>query len=291
MNYGDVRIPTRAFTVLMLASTLILGFWSRAESGQGSSQSLGQLLRKSADIAEVQVRPTNDARQRITIRLRGLQPTDLVNIRPADRNQLEVAAGALVKSAGLQRSSMPVEPMEPGPALPDSAMEVTPAMVDFTRQPSHGYIVFVDIQVPRRLQVRVELDGKTILKASLRQPLSLRNQEWGQGASNSSGAIMQAAMPPVSHRLSSHAASHDGTYYVPVSRLQILNRNPIKGEAGQKVIVKLEINEAGQVVNVISMTEAPPSGLEDALRAWRFAPYEVDGHRVRVSTTLAITVE
>jgi hypothetical protein len=73
--------------------------------------------------------------------------------------------------------------------------------------------------------------------------------------------------------------------------LQILNRNAIKGEAGQRIIVKLEINEAGNVVNVIPLTEAPPTGLEDALRAWRFAPYEVDGHRVRVSTTLALTVE
>jgi hypothetical protein len=291
MYYKDLRIPTRAFTVLMLVSTLILSFWSRAEAGQATSQSQGQLLRKSADIAEVQVKPTSAARQRITIRLLGLQPTDLVNIRPADGNRLEVAAGALVKSAELQRSSMPVETMEPGPALPDSAMEVTPSIVTFTRQASHGNIVFVDIQVPHRVQVRVELDGKTILKASLRQPLSLRNQEWGQGASSSSGAIMQAIMPPISNRLPSHPASHDGTYYVPVSRLQILNRNPIRGEAGQRVIVKLEINEAGRVVNVIPMTDAPPSGLEDTLRAWRFAPYEINGRRVRVSTTLALTVE
>lgn len=291
MNHADFRIPKRAFTALMLASTLILSFWSLAQGGQATSRSQGQLLRKSADIAEVQVKSTNAVRPRITISLQGLQPTDLVNIRPADGNRLEVAAGTLEKSAALQRTSMPVETMQSGPAPPDSAMEVTPTMVYFTRQASHGNVVFLDIQVPRRVQVRVQLDGKTILKASLRQPLSLRNQEWGQGASNSSGAIMQAAMPPVSQRLSSHAASHDGTYYVPVSRLQILNRNPIKGEAGQKVIVKLEIDEAGHVVNIIPLTEAPPAGLEEVLRAWRFAPYEVDGHRVRVSTTLALTVE
>ena len=206
-------------------------------------------------------------------------------------NRLEVSAGALVKSVGLKRSSMPVDTMEPGQALPDSAMEVTSSIVYFTRQASHGDIVFVDIQVPRRVQVRVQLDGKTILKASLRQPLSLRNQEWGQGAPSSSGAIMQAAMPAVSGRLPSHLASRDGIYYVPASMLKVVNRNAIRGEAGQKVIVKVEINEAGQVVNITSLTEAPPPGLEDALRAWRFAPFEIDGRRVRVSTTLVLTVE
>jgi hypothetical protein len=291
MNCRDFRIPKRAFTVFMLASALILSWWIRADARQATSHLQGKLLRKSADIAEVQVRPTNASRLRITIRLQGLQPTDLVNIRPTDGNRLEVSAGALVKSAGLKRSSTPVDTMEPGQALPDSAVEVTSSIVNFTRQPSHGDIVFVDIQVPHCVPVRVELDGKTILKASLRQPLSLRNKEWGQGAPSSSGAIMQAVMPAVSGRLPSHLASHDGTYYVPASLLKVVVRNPIRGEAGQKVIVKLEINEAGQVVNITSLTEAPPPGLEDALRAWRFAPFEIDGRRVRVSTTLVLTVE
>jgi len=74
-----------------------------------------------------------------------------------------------------------------------------------------------------------------------------------------------------------------GKYLVPFSKLQIVKKVAVEGTPLQ-ISARLEIDETGHVVKVNPITSTPALGLEETLKQWEFAPYQVDGHPVRVIT-------
>lgn len=254
----------------------------------------GNLLRKSANVVEAN--STSEARSSITIRLDGLRPADFVNIRPG--KQLAVSAGTLAKGSqavpGLDaQRTFRMEALKAGDPPPDSSLEVTPSVVRFSR-PYSDDTAFLDIEVPKSVRVRIIADGKTVLRASLRQPLAFRNQQWGEGALGVPGTAMRAAMPGLATNSAPPVPVYDkstGSYIVPASSLTVTKKEPLKGRLRQNVVVVLQIDETGRVVGVRPLTDSAPPDLEQILSGWRFEPYIVNGNRVRVSTVLPITVE
>src|SRR5438105_15487339 len=92
-----------------------------------ASQREGRLLKKSWDAMVTS--SAKAAQVSITIRVDGLQQSDLVNIRPAT-SRVSATAGTLTKSARLQ-GVMASEPIAPGESLDESALAVTPNLVTF----------------------------------------------------------------------------------------------------------------------------------------------------------------
>ncbi|HXG63863.1 MAG TPA: hypothetical protein VNO70_02080 [Blastocatellia bacterium] len=264
--------------------------------GQHKSPPAGKLLQKSANLADASL--SNNARQDVAIRLYNLQPTDFVNIRPKE-GRLAASAGALMKTlrtpasipSELSYRSFPIETIAPGPMLPESSLEVKPAEVTFVRPALSNNIVFLDLEVPTGARIQVFVDGELVLRASLRRPLSLRNQEWGEGALGIPGTAVRAAMPLARNSILSEHPVYDrssGSYFVPFSKLQVVKKRPIIGEQGQSIVVVLQIDETGRVVKVTPLTDSPPVNLEEIMKKWQFAPYVIEGRPVPVTTSLRI---
>lgn len=279
----------RAKTVLGLC--LLMGIPISASMGQVVQ---GKLLTKRAK--NMRTDSAVAAKSTITVRLNALEPRDFVNIRPG--TQLTASTGTLSKDfeavPGLDpQRTFPVEQMKAGNPPPDSSLEVTSDAITFAR-PFSANIVFLDVQVPNHARVRVIVDGKTVLRASLTQPLAFRNQEWGEGALGIPGTVMRAAMPELLTNSAPVEPLYDrstGSYVVPFSRLQLTRRHPVKGERGQTALVILQIDETGRVVGVRPLTDSAPADLERTVSSWQFEPYVVNGVAVRVTTTLRILVE
>jgi len=186
---------------------------------------------------------------------------------------------------------MASEPIGAGQSLDESSLAVTPNLVTFVRTSPRTDMVFLDIEVPARARIRVIADGKTILRATIKQPISLHDQEWFTGSSNLSGTISRAGLALAGF---GGALQHlrEGDYRgVSFSELQVLEKHsPKNGSAGEAVMAALQIDEAGHVVDVIPLTDVP-AGFEQTLRTWRFAPYLVSGRATSVSTVVKIVFQ
>ncbi len=288
---SNLTFRGRLFWTLLLAVSLTAALSDYA-SAQQKPTPTGQLLQKRA--GGIDVKSTANARSEITIRLYGLQPVDLVNIRPKAAT-LSVSAGTLVKStrisARIPQEKIPYDAVSPGSPLPDSSLEVTSAQVTFFRPTVLDNIVFLDIEVPLRARVRVMEDDELVLRASLTEPLALRDREWGEGALGVPGAAMRAAMPLLSKRNLSDQSAYDrskGSHAVPFSKLQVLKKARLRGQYAESIVVVLEIDETGSVLSVTPLTATPPPDLERTIKKWRFVPYELQGRAVPVTTTLTI---
>lgn len=287
---SNLTFRGRVFWTLLLVVSLSAGLSGYA-SAQHKAALNGQLLQKT--VGGIDVKSTANARE-ITIRLYGLQPVDLVNIRPKAAT-LSVSAGTLVKStrisARIPQEKIPYEAVSPGSPLPDSSLEVTSGQVTFFRPIVLDNIVFLDIEVPLRARVRVMEDDELVLRASLTEPLALRDREWGEGALGVPGAAMRAAMPLLSKRNPSDQSAYDrskGSHAVPFSKLQVLKKARLRGQYAESIVVVLQIDETGSVLSVTPLTATPPADLERTIKKWRFVPYEVQGRAVPVTTTLTI---
>ncbi|HKC65260.1 MAG TPA: hypothetical protein VKB86_16585 [Pyrinomonadaceae bacterium] len=223
-----------------------------------------------------------------TIRLSGLQAKDYVNIRPAESSVIEATAGAIPIASAMGSKS--------GETIPEFALEVTQSGITFTR-PITDSPILLDVQVPSGTETKVLVGENVVLSASLKEgePLSLRDGQVGQGASTISEAMMQIMLPsmlPSSIKGKSlgrfdgnsvQSLGKSGKYLVPFSKLQIVKKVAVEGTP-LEISARLEIDETGHVVKVSPIASTPAPGLEDTLKQWEFAPYQVDGHPVRVIT-------
>lgn len=257
-------------TGIALGRSLVKTALLSAQTRQYKSK--GHLLRKKVNL-------TKKAAASISIQLSGLQATDLVNIRPAEKTMIEATAGL---NTGSLETGFEARPLEP------SALEVTESVVSFTRPSSADGVVFLDIQIPSGAQAQVTTDGNTILTAVVREPVSIHGQEIGQGGSNITEAIAQSMMPHLSKKPEGVIyRGKDGKYFVSSSKLQVAKRVDLNID--RPVAVVLDIDEAGHIVNITSTTEPLSTGAMDALKQWEFVPFRQDGKAVAITTSMVLT--
>jgi hypothetical protein len=213
----------------------------------------------------------------IAIRLNGLRRADVVNIRPAEKPEIEVTAGVLVnKNDGGTYAR-----------LPESALELTPGGVIFTRPRSFDETVLLNIQLPSESPTEVMADGRTLLNSVLREPISVRDGEVGQGEASELGLLLRAAVPAhVKGLPAAGGPAAGGRRLVPFSDLRVIKKVDVD-IFSPKNRAMLEINEEGKVVRITLLGSDPDSGLEDALKQWQFAPYMEAGRPVAVVTVLS----
>ncbi len=285
MRHSRLVLLSNLLAIVLLVSCL-------AKASQNNRQQI-PLLRKSA--GATQSNQLNFVKREISIRLIGLQPSDFVNIRPKDEARVAVAGGTLLRTTHSNQSAFSTSShLKTGIPLTDSSLEVSRNIVTFNRPMVLDQIVFLDIQVPRGIPIEVFVDGESILKASLKQPLSLQNREWGQGALGVPGALTRAAGLHKEDTNTDSQIFYDrskGRYIVPSSKLEVIKRKAIKGEQGFSAVVVLDIDETGRVTKVTSLTDAPIPNLENTLMKWRFAPYKVENQPVPVTTMLQVSVQ
>ncbi len=290
----------KTFSIVLLFVAMALGItFIQAASAQQNTTPLGQLLQKSANVDAAKM--ASDKQPSIMIRVYGLQPSDIVNIRPRG-TRLAASAGSLIKTLSQserstdnslsQYAKVPYESFTPGPQLPESTLEVTSRMVTFLRPTLLDRVIFLDIEVPANAWLQLQVDEEVILNARLRQPLSFHNKEMGEGSQGISGTVMRAAMSLIGQAHFSEQSAYDrskGAYAVPFSKLEIVKKTPINLSRSQSTIVMLQIDERGRVVMVTPMTDMPVGNLENTMKDWRFAPYEVNGQAVPVTTIVKIS--
>jgi hypothetical protein len=177
--------------------------------------------------------------------------------------------------------------MKLGGMLPESSLDVTESGVSFTRPDSANGLVFMDIEIPSSTQIQVTVNGNLLLGAALREPVSIRGQEIGPGASNTAAAIAQSILPSNIRKDTSGSAHYgrDGKYFVSFSKLQVVKKVAL-GRTDSPIVAMLQIDESGKVVSVTSVGDTLPPGIEENLKHWKFSPFEVDGRAVPVTTVL-----
>lgn len=185
---SNLTFRGRILLTFLLAVSLAAALSDYA-SAQQKPTPTGQLLQKTA--GGIDVKSTANARWEITIRLYGLQPVDLVNIRPKAAT-LSVSAGTLVKStrisARIPQEKIPYEAVSPGSPLPDSSLEVTSGQVTFFRPIVLDNIVFLDIEVPLRARVRVMEDDELVLRSIPHGAARSTGPGMGRGCARCSGS-------------------------------------------------------------------------------------------------------
>lgn len=238
----------------------------------------------------------------LVISLNGIQADDYINIRPSIDEQITVSAGTLLtvsQGQGKENFSLSGCPscltssiFNTGDALPEASLEVTSDTVTFNRPVNAKDVVFLDIQIPEQARAKVSLDGEIVLKAAILQPLSLHHQRWEPGSKNAVTALLKAALSGKARNNSVSDRpvfdSRTGYYAVPASSLKLLEKYIPQEVSGYYIIMVLQINESGQVVNAIPMTDNFPARLKEAVSKWRFDPFLIDGHSVPVSTIMEI---
>lgn len=231
----------------------------------------GQVLRKKHEVSK-----KSDGVP-LSIQVNGVQPVDYVNIRPTEKSYIEVTAGTVITTD--------MEKARPGEQLPDSALDMSDNSLTFTRPASAEGSLFLDVQVPSGLQLQVTFDGITILSALLREPVSFRGKQIGTGSANAAETIAQTLLPQgMTRDQGATRPLTEGKLFVPFSQLRLVKKVAV--EKATLVGAILEIDGAGQVVNVKSLTGALPAEVEEKLRKWEFTPYQQDGRAVSVVTVL-----
>ncbi len=191
MQLGRFSLLSRLCAVCLLVSTFFTYVLATQNTAPANRQFI-PLLRKKADV--VQAKISDATRPKVTIRLNDLQPTDFVNLRPETGSQISVAVGTLEKTIQPGETfSLYHHSLKAGTPLPDSSLEVANDGVTFNRPAVAGEVVFLDVQVPRNVKVRVIVNGEKVLSAALQQPLLFHDQEWEQGSPNASGTFGRAA--------------------------------------------------------------------------------------------------
>ncbi|MDQ1522387.1 MAG: hypothetical protein QOE47_311 [Pyrinomonadaceae bacterium] len=230
-------------------------------------------------------RAAGEASPFITLRLDGLQPTDYVNLRPTGKSEIEVTAGLMV-----QKSEKPQTEATEDKRLPESSLEVTTDTIAFTR-PQVAGVVVLDVELPSGSQTSAILDGEVILNAALREPISIKGREVGQGAKNTATAVLQSVLPPglrgKSVPTTATKIAYSDKYFVPFSQLQVRKQVAVDLSSPQ-VRAGVDINEQGKVVKVTPFNE-DSAVLEKALMQWEFAPFIVDGQPVAVTTVISLS--
>jgi hypothetical protein len=282
MNYQRTASLKRTLTVsailivvsfagAMLTSSVTKGGLLGLQTAR-QTKSKAHLLRKKVSLKDTATSP-------IAIQLNGMQAMDHVNIRPIEKPSIQVVVGQL---NGRFDSGMKFDE-----TLPESSLDVTQSGINFTRPDSVGGLVFMDIEVPSSSQIQVTLNGNLLLGAALREPISIRGQEIGQGASNTAWALAQSILPSNVRTDTSGSAYYGraGKYFVPFLRLHVLKKVEL-GRSDSPIAAMLQIDESGQTVSVTPIGDTLPSGIEEKLKHWKFSPFEIDGHAVPVTTVL-----
>ncbi|MBL8152246.1 MAG: hypothetical protein JNN15_20165, partial [Blastocatellia bacterium] len=121
----------------------------------------------------------------ITLQLDGLQPLDFINVRPKERN-FGVTGGVVRK--GIERG------IQTGGNLSASCATLSTDTLTFVRPAVFQDPVFLHIEIPEGARVKIIMDGKVMLNASITDPIAFRNGEVLEGRSNAAGAMFHAAV-------------------------------------------------------------------------------------------------
>ncbi|HZI17089.1 MAG TPA: hypothetical protein VEY09_00705 [Pyrinomonadaceae bacterium] len=247
--------------------------WTNEPGGTAARQEekrfSGRIARKQAKLkAGVSV---------VTIELNGVREADVINLRPGPEGQLDVRVGGLLRDAA--GSVIGAE------SIPDSTIKLTAETVSFTRPDTHAVLV-LDAVVPTPVQTCVVVDGEVVLASSISEPLSIIGRRISRGHQNLGEAFMLGGLPSNVRRPDKPVKVSDGVMFVPFEKLQILKSTMVSGEAS-RLRAMLSIDESGRVMSVKPLAEQPPSGFEEEIRQWEFAPYLIEGRATKVITIYA----
>jgi hypothetical protein len=291
------RFFSICFVCAALSSIMMLSQPPMCYSSGLSQQATMQfpnVIRKRAEVAQSESPGLLAVRADILVRVSGLRPDDVVNIRPSAESEVAAAAGTVAKTMVGERMTSPGDLLKPGGDLPGSSLRVKSTRVIFSRPDSIDGNAFLDVQVPRQAHVELVIDGKTLLNAVVLQPICLCAGEWDLGATGLAGTVVRATGLLRQPILGNREAAFDkgtGLYAVPYSKLRLNLRKPLVARAGSTVLVLVHVDETGKVVKATPLTESGINNLPDSMLEWRFMPYVMNGRAIPFKTCIPVTVQ
>ena len=283
-----MKIGSRVLVVLLFCASVCFGI---ALSGQTGMQ-FPNIVRKRAAVSPFAIA---SARPEISVKIIGLQPGDVINLRPADDAEISAAAGTVLRTRiGDRVDTNAGGLLRPGGDLPQASLKVTATRVVFSRPDSVEGNAFLDIKVPGAAQVSLKIDGKPMLTAVLLKPVSFCNGEWGLGAEGVSGTLVRATgLLGQAESVTGEPAFNKGTglYSVSFSKVRVARKTSLAGRSGLTALVLVHVDEAGQVTKATPLTASGVKNLPDTLLKWRFMPYLLNGRAIPFEACILVSVQ
>jgi len=283
-----MKIGSRVLVVLLLCASLCFGM---AFSGQTGMQ-FPNIVRKRAAVSPSAL---SSARPQISVKIIGLQPGDVINLRPADDAEVSGAAGTVLRTMIGDR----IDPnsgglIKPGGSLPQASLEITATRVVFSRPDSAEGNAFLDLKVPGDAQISLTIDGRLMLTAGLLRPVSFCDGEWGLGAEGVSGTLVRATgLLRQPESVTGEPAFNKGTglYSVSFAKVRVARKTALAGRSGLTALVLVHVDEAGQVTKATPLTASGIRNLPETLLKWRFMPYLVNGRAIPFEACIPVSVQ
>lgn len=283
-----MKIGSRSLVVLLLCASVC---FAMAASGQTGMQ-FPNIVRKKAAVSPSAL---SSARPEISVKIIGLQPGDVINLRPSDDAEVSGAAGTVLsKRIGEKFDPTAGGLLSPGGDLPQGSLKVAATQVVFSRPNSVEGNAFLDLKVPSAAQVVLRVDGIRVLSAVLLKPVFLCNGEWSLGAEGVAATLLRATgllRQPESVTAEPAFNKSTGFYTVSNSKVRVAQKTSLAGQSGATALVLIHVDEAGRVTKATPLTASGIKDLADTLLKWRFMPYLVNGRAIPFEACIPVSVQ
>lgn len=282
-----MKVQAFFLVLMLLCASVCFGIDFLAQTGM----QIPNVIRKRAAISESGL---SAARPEISVKISGLQPGDVINLRPASDDEISAAAGTVLRTMIGDRLDPNTALIKPGGDLPQASLQVTATGVVFSRPTSVEGNAFLDLKLPGTAQVSLAIDGKLMFNAVLLKPVYFCNGEWGLGAEGVSGTLVRATgLLRQQDSVNGQPAFNKGTglYTVSYSNVRVARRKTLAGRSGSTALVLVNVDETGKVTKATALTAADIKNLQGTMAKWQFMPYVVNGRAVPFEACVPVTVQ
>lgn len=283
-----MRIGSRFLAVQLLFGSVWIGLDSSAQTGV----QFPNIIRKKAAVSQSAL---SWARQEVSVNITGLQPGDVINLRPSEEAEVAGAAGTVLsRRIGERFDPTAGGLLSPGGDLPQGSLGVTATQVVFSRPNSVEGNAFLDLKVPGTAQVVLRVDGIRVLSALLLKPVFFCDGEWSLGAEGVAATLLRATgllRQPDSAAAEPAFNKNTGLYTVSNSKVRVARRTSLAGRSGLTALVLVNVDETGRVTKATPLTASGINNLSDALLQWRFMPYLVNGRAIPFEACISVSVQ
>lgn len=282
-----MHLGSRFLAVSLLCGSVWFGIESSAQTGA----QFPNIIRKKAAVSQSAL---SAARQEISVNITGLQPGDVINLRPSEDQEVSGAAGTVLSRRIGERFDPTAGLLSPGGDLPQASLKVTATQVVFSRPNLVEGNAFLDLKVPGAAQVVLKVDGVRVLSALLLRPVFLCDGEWSIGSEGPAATLVRATgllRQPESPNLEPSFNKTTGLYTVSNSRVRIARRTSLAGGSGLTALVQINVDETGRVTKATPLTASGIDNLSDVLLEWKFMPYLLHGRAVPFEVCIPVSVQ
>jgi hypothetical protein len=263
------------FVALMIIGTTLIGL----VYGQKAEKPITKLS-KTLEVS-------NLWKGSIDVKVVGMRDNDLINIKEVKSTAVSTKIITTTDELFAMTQDNKMTSLS-GEDVPETALALSESTISFIRPEIKGKVLMF-IEVPQSAKVNISYNDKDIAKNySVSSAISVKGGVIGAGKESLGKSISETMFPGLKpEKISSDTEKklEDGSFFVPFEKLQLTNTdNKLTKEKSFKA--HIEIDEFGNVQNVMVLEPVNSESLKKAILAWKFIPYLSNGNPVKVSTVI-----